>query len=243
MVGKAKARGLLLAIGLALASAAAADEAPPFRRWGLGWGELLSVDDYSYLRGVGLRYRLASGWSFTATGSFATASSSGYYLDENPDYYTFDQGETVTSSDPVSRSFGFSCARGFALHPRLGLAPVLRIVHSYSRRVEERENLDLETDGNDWEYDVSRSQKRGETLRLGVGLRPQIQLHSRVSVESQVFFDYYRSHSREQDWHRGETSEGESGERTSRGTRKESGWYWSVPTPSVTMGLTLFFYF
>lgn len=247
MKGKATVRGLLLVIGLALASAAAADEAQPFRRWGFGWGEQLPGHDeyYGYygLRAVGLRYRLPSGWSFTAMGIFSTSSASTQDLDLNPDYYTYEQHQGESSSDPVSRSFGFSCARAFPLHPRLSLAPVLRFAHTYSRRVDEDADLNEDSDSSDWTFDVRRSRYRIETQSFSLGLRPQLRLHPRVTVETSISLDYRRSHTRDTDWEREESSNGSVEEWVSSSSRETSEWTWAVPTPSLTMGLVLFVYF
>lgn len=249
MQGKAKARGfLVLALGLVFANAAAAaDEVQPFRRWGVGWGEQLPGHDeyYGYygLRAIGVRYRTPSGWNLTAMGVFSTSSVSTQGWDDNPDYYTYDQRENESSSDPVSRSFGFSCARVFPLHPRLSLAPVLRIAHTYSRSVQEDADLDADSDGNDWEFDTSRSRYRSDTLSFSLGLRPQISLHPRVTVESSVYLDYRRTHTRQNDWDREESSDGSVALWESSSSRESSDWSWAVPTPSVTMGLVLFFYF
>lgn len=236
MNGKAAACGLLLAIGLALASAAAADEGP-FRRWGVGWGDWLGSDYGS--RGVSLRYRLTSGWSLTASGIFSQSSS----LDHdwgNPYSYDF-EGEYQVK--PVSRSVGLECARGFALHQRLRIAPVLRFAHSYGRSVRENEELAVDPGNNDWVHVDSRSRSRSETQRFGIGLRPQCILHPRVSVESGIFLDYTRSHYRSEAWGREEWDDGTIEEAESHTTSEASGWSWSVPTPSVSMGLLLFFYF
>lgn len=249
MQGKAKARGfLVLALGLVFANAAAAaDEVQPFRRWGVGWGELLSgYDDYygSYgQRAVALRYRLPAGWSFTAMGIFSSSSVDARDRNDNPDYYTYDQRESESSSDPVFRGFGFSCGRAFPLHPRLSLAPILRFAHTYNRRVREDADLDVDSGGSDWDFELSHSRSRSETMSFGLGLRPQLCLHPRVTVESSVYLDYTRSHSRDSEWRREESSNGSVSVWESSSSSESRGWSWTVPTPSVTMGLVLFVYF
>src|SRR3972149_5941691 len=99
MESHARQRSLLLAILIVLAAgSAAAADAAPFRRWGLGWGNW-SQDGIDYYggNGPGIRYRTPGGWTFTAAGYFSTDEIESH---RQRDYWWYDDSEEVAHSDP-----------------------------------------------------------------------------------------------------------------------------------------------
>jgi hypothetical protein len=235
-IGHALGLGIFMLIG-ATAGKAAADGAP-CRRWGLGWGDWIGNDYGSNVRILSARYRVTPAWSLTVGGSFSIGSEAG---DDHSDYWGLD--DEVSEEDRKGRSFSLEASRSFEVYPRLRLGPALRFAHNYVKSEGAGRSLTTYPPSNDWRLTEWRGSWREETYRLGIGLRPEFRFHPRLSVESGVFLEYSRSHYKDSDWDRTEESDGSVDEDTSRVNTSREGWSWNLPTPSLAMGLILFFYF
>lgn len=205
-----------------------------FRPWGVGWGGWLGGSN-----GVGLRYRLPSGWAFTVAGYIG--SSDGSSVDEDPDGYYAYSGQAADDSN--TRRFAVEVGRSFALNDWLELAPSLHYVYSYSRSTSSYEELRVYDDPFHWTHSLGQYSRRYEDTWYGVGVRPRFWPHARVSVETGAFLDFRRSFVSYRRWTRAETNTDPPVEESSRSRDRENGWSWNLPTPSLNMGVILMFYF
>jgi len=244
MLGYAARRGLLLIVIMAMAATAIAgtDEAS-FRRWGIGWGDASLPSDAALRILPGLRWRTPAGWQLTLSASFTTDDDESALTQTDDGEYSNDQSGELDEYDYRGRVVSLDCSRQFQLHPRLSLGPVLRAGHSYSRSERTESRLYVDSDPFDWTKYDDESIARGEVYWLGLGLRPQFWPHPRASVEAGLYLDYQHGQRRTIREGRREDSEGDIDKESSRQSWTDQGWRFNTLTPSVSMGLTLFFYF
>lgn len=241
MASSSARRGLLLGILITIMPAAgnAAAEDAPCRRWGLGWGDWTLPVFAGDSRGPALRHRTPSGWTFTVYGSLATDNDESGEQGQN----SYSEYGEIREAEGLTRVVGCELGRHYRLHERFSLGPALRLGHGYERSESRRESLQVYDDPFDWRRSVQTRRDRSEAYWFGLGLRPQLWLHSRVSVETGLFLDYWRTHERDESWTRENDLDGDSAEYGGTNTWKGDGWRFSFASPSVSMGLTLFFYF
>jgi hypothetical protein len=238
-----RALGLGIFIMIAPTAGKAAAEAVSCRHWGLGWGDASLPYDVALRLLPGLRYRTADDWQFTLSASFDTDDEESARLENEDDDYSYDEYGELTEYDYVARTVALNCSRQFRLHPRLSLGPVLRAGHSYARSERTDARRYIEADPFDWTLYDDEATTRREVYWIGLGLRPQFWPHSRASVEAGLYLDYQHGQRRTVSENRREAFEEDLETERSRESWTDNGWHINTLTPSVSMGLTLFFYF
>jgi hypothetical protein len=238
---KLTSRFFLVAILLMVLSGVARGE-EQFRRWGVGYGRWAQTSAYgssyySEKNGFGLRCRLTEDWAVTVNGQFGQTVEEGDYED------TWWFGSPYQESQESDfRTLGLEVSRRIQILPKLLLRPAIRMIHHYSYSISESARL-WEHDHGDWDLTERRSTSHSDVLHVGFGFRPELFLHPRLSIETGFFLDYWKSHSRSVAWEREEDETGEVELDEGESVVHRSGWKFTGVNPSLSMSLTLYFYF
>ncbi len=233
---------LMAALLLVLVGAAHGEER--FRRWGVGYGHWSQTSPagspyYSYpvANGFGLRYRISETWAVTVNGQFGQTVEEGDY---DGGIWSWDDVHDSDESD--YRILGLELSRHFHVLPKLSLNPAIRMIHYYAFSINDGNEL-REWDDGDWNLSEWKSTYHSDVLHLGFGLRPTYSPHPRLSIESGFFLDYWKSHARGTAWRRDEDETGAVELNEGANVVNKSGWKFTNVNPSLSMGLTLYFYF
>ncbi len=231
---------LMATLLLVLVGAAHGEER--FRRWGVGYGHWAQTSStgssYSFeTNGFGLRYRISETWAVTVNGQFGNTVEEGDY-----DGGWWSSGEAVTSYESDYRVLGLELSRIIDVVPKLSINPAIRMIHRYSFSTSDSSEL-LEWDHGHWNLRERKVTNRSDVLHVGLGLRPTYSPHPRLSIESGFFLDYWKVHSRRTEWRRDEDDAGVVELEEKANVEKRNGWKFTNVNPSLSMGLTLYFYF